>query len=52
MHFLGAVLGLNVVWELSDLAMALGTLPNVMVLVALSGVVARGARGYFGGLGQ
>ena len=48
MHFLGAVLGLNVVWELGDLAMALGTIPNVVALLALSGVVAREARRYFG----
>ncbi len=48
MHFLGAVLGLNVVWELGDLAMALGTLPNVVALVLLSEVVVKEARRYFG----
>ena len=49
MHFAGAVLSLNVVWELGDLAMALGTLPNVVALLGLSGVVVAEARGYFGG---
>lgn len=48
MHFLGAVLSLNVVWELGDLAMALGTLPNVLALLLLSGVVVSEARRYWG----
>ena len=48
MHFLGAVLSLNVVWELGDLAMALGTLPNALALLLLSGVVVREAKRYWG----
>jgi len=37
MHFVGAILGLNVVWQLDDLAMSLGTIPNVIALILLSG---------------
>ena len=40
------VLG-RAVWELGDLAMALGTLPNVLALALLSDVVAWEARAYF-----
>lgn len=47
MHFLGAILSLNLIWELGDLAMALGTIPNVIALLMLSGLVARLARKYF-----
>ncbi|MEM1220382.1 MAG: sodium:alanine symporter family protein [Bacteroidota bacterium] len=47
MHFMGAVVSLNVIWLLGDLAMALGTLPNVIALVALSGLVVQLSKKYF-----
>lgn len=47
MHFIGAILSLNLIWEMGDLAMALGTLPNVLALLLLSGLVARLAKEYF-----
>ena len=47
MHFIGAVLSLNVVWDLGDLAMSLGTIPNVIALLLLSGVAREMARRYF-----
>jgi AGCS family alanine or glycine:cation symporter len=47
MHFIGAILSLNVVWDLGDLAMSLGTIPNVIALVLLSGVARKLAKDYF-----
>ncbi len=47
MHFVGAILSLNVVWDLGDLAMSLGTIPNVIALVLLSGVARKLAKDYF-----
>ncbi len=47
MHFVGAILSLNIVWRLGDLAMSLGTIPNVMALVLLSGLTHRLAKTYF-----
>lgn len=47
MHFLGAILSLNVVWDLGDLAMSLGTIPNVIALVLLSGVATKMTKKYF-----
>lgn len=47
MHFVGAILGLNVVWALGDLAMSLGTIPNVIALILLSGTARALARKYF-----
>lgn len=47
MHFIGAILSLNVVWDLGDLAMSLGTIPNVIALLLLSGVARELARRYF-----
>ncbi|MEM9836208.1 MAG: alanine/glycine:cation symporter family protein, partial [Bacteroidota bacterium] len=47
MHFMGAILSLNLIWELGDLAMAMGTLPNVLALLLLSGVVKKMADRYF-----
>ena len=48
MHFVGAILSLNVIWKLGDLAMALGTIPNVVALIMLSGLVRKLANEYFG----
>ncbi|MEN0047373.1 MAG: sodium:alanine symporter family protein [Bacteroidota bacterium] len=47
MHFLGAIVSLNLVWDIGDVAMSLGTIPNVIALILLSGVVSRLARDYF-----
>lgn len=47
MHFIGAILSLNVVWDLGDLAMSLGTIPNVIALLLLSGVARNLAKDYF-----
>ena len=47
MHFIGAILSLNVVWDMGDLAMALGTIPNVLALILLSGVAKELAKRYF-----
>ena len=47
MHFIGAILSLNVVWDLGDLAMSLGTIPNVIALILLSGVATRMSQKYF-----
>lgn len=47
MHFVGAILSLNVIWDLGDLAMSLGTIPNVIALVLLSGVARKLAKDYF-----
>ena len=48
MHFIGAILSLNVIWKLGDLAMALGTIPNVVALLMLSGLVRKLSNEYFG----
>jgi len=48
MHFVGAILSLNVIWKLGDLAMALGTIPNVIALIMLSGLVRKLTKDYFG----
>lgn len=47
MHFVGAILSLNVVWKLGDLAMALGTFPNILALLLLSGVATKLTKKYF-----
>ncbi|MEL6717350.1 MAG: alanine/glycine:cation symporter family protein [Bacteroidota bacterium] len=47
MHFLGAIVSLNLVWDIGDVAMSLGTIPNVIALILLSGVVSRLTRDYF-----
>lgn len=47
MHFTGAILSLNIIWDLGDLAMSLGTIPNVIALVLLSGVARKLSKDYF-----
>ncbi|MEM9849031.1 MAG: sodium:alanine symporter family protein [Bacteroidota bacterium] len=47
MHFLGAILSLNLVWDIGDVAMSLGTIPNVLALLLLSGVVRKLTKDYF-----
>lgn len=47
MHFLGAVLTLETVWAIGDIALGLMTFPNLIALFALSGVVATASKTYF-----
>ena len=44
--FIGAVLELNVVWNLSDIMNALMALPNLIALIGLSGVIVSETRHY------
>lgn len=47
MHFIGAVLTLETVWAIGDIALGLMTFPNIIALFALSGVVAKASKIYF-----
>lgn len=47
MHFVGAILALETVWAIGDIALGLMTFPNLIALFALSGVVARASKVYF-----
>lgn len=47
MHFIGAVLALETVWAIGDIALGLMTFPNIIALFALSGVVATASKTYF-----
>ncbi len=47
MHFVGAVIPLEVVWGFGDAALGLMTLPNLLAINALSGKVAALTRDYF-----
>lgn len=47
MHFLGAVIALETVWAIGDIALGLMTFPNIIALFALSGVVATATKKYF-----
>jgi AGCS family alanine or glycine:cation symporter len=47
MHFLGAILALEVVWSIGDIALGLMTFPNLIALFALSGVVYATTNDYF-----
>ena len=47
MHFLGAILALNTIWSMGDIAMSLATIPNIFALLLLSGVAVRLSREYF-----
>jgi AGCS family alanine or glycine:cation symporter len=45
--FLGANLALETVWTIGDIALGLMTVPNLIAVIALSGVVVRLTRDYF-----
>ena len=45
--FVGAVAEINTVWLIADCFNALMALPNLIVLIALSGVVVKVTRDYF-----
>lgn len=47
MHFLGAILTLEVIWAIGDVALGLMTFPNLIALFLLSGVVYRTTKEYF-----
>ena len=47
MHFVGAISGLNIIWNLGDTTLSLVTIPNVLALLLLSGVTARLTTDYF-----
>jgi AGCS family alanine or glycine:cation symporter len=46
-HFLGAVASLDVIWGLGDVALSIVTLPNLVCLLLLSGVIAKSTHDYF-----
>ncbi|CAM2065886.1 Alanine:cation symporter family protein [Sulfidibacter corallicola] len=46
-HFIGAVTSLNVIWNFGDVALSLVTIPNLLALILLSGVVWRTTASYF-----
>jgi len=48
MHFVGAVVRLEVVWAFADVALGLMSVPNLLAILILSGTVARLSRDYFG----
>ena len=47
MHFLGAVIAVTTIWDLGDVALSLVTLPNVLALILLSGLVKKLTDSYF-----
>jgi AGCS family alanine or glycine:cation symporter len=47
MHFVGAIVPLEVVWGFGDAALGLMSFPNLLAINALSGTVARLSRDYF-----
>ncbi|MCH8569453.1 MAG: sodium:alanine symporter family protein [Balneolales bacterium] len=47
MHFVGAVIALELVWRMGDIALGLMTIPNLIALFALSGVVVSLTNTYF-----
>jgi alanine or glycine:cation symporter, AGCS family len=47
MHFVGAVLSLSMVWTIGDIALGVMTIPNLIGLFALSGVVVKLTADYF-----
>ncbi len=47
MHFIGAVASLATIWTIGDIALGLVTFPNLIAVVALSGLVAKMTQSYF-----
>ena len=52
MHFVGAVTELNTIWSIGDTALSLVTIPNVLALLLLSGVVKKLTDDYFTDFGS
>jgi len=46
-HFLGAVVAVTTIWDLGDIALSLVTLPNVISLILLSGLLKKITDSYF-----
>ncbi|HSR66732.1 MAG TPA: sodium:alanine symporter family protein [Acidobacteriota bacterium] len=46
-HLMGAVASLNVIWDFGDVALSIVTIPNLISLLLLAGVVAKTTRSYF-----
>jgi len=47
MHFVGAVLAVTTIWDIGDVALSLVTLPNVISLILLSGLLKKITDSYF-----
>jgi AGCS family alanine or glycine:cation symporter len=47
MHVIGAVLAVTTIWDIGDVALSLVTLPNVISLLLLSGLLKRLTDSYF-----
>ena len=47
MHFVGAIVTLELVWAFGDLALGLMAIPNLIAIVLLSGQVKRDSKDYF-----
>jgi AGCS family alanine or glycine:cation symporter len=47
MHFVGAVLAVSTIWDIGDVALSLVTLPNVVSLILLSGLLKKLTDSYF-----
>ncbi|MFT4605639.1 MAG: AGCS family alanine or glycine:cation symporter [Rhodothermales bacterium] len=46
-HFVGATLAVTTIWDLGDVALSLVTLPNVVTLILLSGLLKKITNSYF-----
>ena len=47
MHFVGAILAVTTIWDIGDVALSLVTLPNVLALILLSGLLKKITDSYF-----
>lgn len=47
MHFIGAMLGLTLIWTIGDIMLGIMTIPNLIALFALSGVAYQLTKKYF-----
>ncbi len=47
MHFIGAILAVSTIWDLGDVALSLVTIPNVIALLLLSGLLKKITDSYF-----
>jgi AGCS family alanine or glycine:cation symporter len=47
MHFIGAVVAVTTIWDIGDVALSLVTLPNVLTLILLSGLLKKVTDSYF-----
>jgi AGCS family alanine or glycine:cation symporter len=47
LHFVGATLAVTTIWDLGDVALSLVTIPNVITLILLSGVLKKITDSYF-----